>query len=68
MLTWIKSALRRTLDAPRAREERATLRQLCFGDDAAVTRLIAAEHARRPGLSELEACRRAVQSIRRDKR
>ncbi len=68
MLDRLKRALRRTIEAPRAREERAVLSQLCFGDEAAVARLVAAERARRPGLSELDACRRAIQSIRRDKR
>jgi hypothetical protein len=54
--------------ARRERRERATLRQLCLGDDAAVERLISGEQARSPGLTEAQACRRAIRRIRHDNR
>jgi hypothetical protein len=44
------------------------LRRLCLGDEAAAGRLIAGEQARNPGLSEAQACRRAIRRIRHDNR
>jgi hypothetical protein len=41
---------------------------MCLGDEATVDRLIAGELSRNPGISEADACRRAVQAIQRDNR
>ncbi len=54
--------------ARREREERALLLRMCFGDTEAVDRIIVGECSRIPGLSEAEACRRAIRRLRRDNR
>ena len=42
------------------------LRLVCRGDERRVRRLIEYELERSPGITNREACRRAVQSLRRD--
>jgi hypothetical protein len=66
----LKAALGRALgfEARRERRERALLLRLCFGDEGAVERVIAGEMSRMPGLSEGEACWRAIRRLRRDNR
>jgi hypothetical protein len=55
-------------EARRERRDRAALLRMCFGDQEAVDRIIVGECSRVPGLSEAEACRRAIRRLRRDKR
>jgi hypothetical protein len=56
------------LSARRERRERAELLRMCFGDQEAVDRIIVGECSRIPGLSEAEACRRAIRRLRRENR
>jgi len=64
----LKQGLGRVLgfEARRERRERAHLLRMCAGDESAVERIIRGECARLPGLSEAEACRRAIRLLRRD--
>jgi hypothetical protein len=55
-------------EARRERRERALLLRMCFGDTDAVERVIVGECSRIPGLSEAEACRRAIRRLQRDNR
>ena len=55
-------------EARQERDERAHLLKMCFGDQDAVDRLIVGECSRTPGLSEAEACRRAIRRLWRDNR
>ena len=66
----LKVALGRALgfEARRERRERALLFRMCFGDEGAVERIITGELSRTPGLSEGEACRRAIRRLRRENR
>ena len=68
MLRRLKASLGRLLgfEARRERRERATLLRLCLGDEGAVERLIAGERKRSPGVSEAQACRRAIRRMRDD--
>jgi hypothetical protein len=64
----IKNAFGRALgfEARRERRERAFLLRMCFGDQDAVDRIIVGECSRIPGLSEGEACRRAIRRLQRE--
>jgi hypothetical protein len=66
----LKSAITGLLgfEAHRERRERALLLRLCFGDQEAVERIIVGECSRIPGLSEAEACRRAIRRLQRENR
>jgi hypothetical protein len=66
MFDRFKTALSRVLG--RGRKERALLLHMCFGDQEAASRLIQGERSRSPGLSEAQACRRAIQRLQRDNR
>ena len=44
------------------------LRRICFGDNGQVERLINSEMTRTPGISRVEAARRAVGRYQRDNR
>jgi hypothetical protein len=70
VLNRLKTAFGRALgfEARRERRERALLLRMCFGDREAVDRIIVGECSRTPGLSEPEACRRAIRRLRRDNR
>jgi|GEM_PF-6646675 len=50
------------------RNELAQLTRMCGGDQAAAARLIDGECSRTPGLSQAQACRRAIQRLQRDNR
>jgi hypothetical protein len=67
MLARLLNTLNRALGLG-ARKDRARLLQICFGDQTAVDRLIEGERSRAPGIPEAEACRRAIQRVRRDNR
>jgi hypothetical protein len=70
MFSRIKTAIGRVFgfQARREREDRTLLLRMCFGDAATADRLIAGERSRNPGISEAQACRRAIQAIQRDNR
>jgi hypothetical protein len=69
VLARLKVALSLALgfEARRQRRERGLLLKLCRGDEGAVERLIEGERAR-TGVSEAEACRRAIRRLRLDNR
>jgi len=62
----LKNAWRRALGADR--KERARLISMCSGDQEAADRLIKGERSRTPGLSQAQACRRAIERLQRDRR
>jgi hypothetical protein len=70
LVSRLKNALGRALgfEARRERSERALLLRLCFGDQEAVDRIIVGECSRIAGLSEGEACRRAIRRLQRENR
>jgi len=62
----LKTAWRRVLGTDR--KERAQLIRMCSGDQEAADRLIQGECSRSPGLSQTQACRRAIERLQRDRR
>lgn len=70
MPNWFLNAVRRLwpFGGQSAQRGRKILRQMCMGDAGAVERLIAGEMKRAPGISEVEAYKRAILRIRHDKR
>jgi hypothetical protein len=66
MLDRFKNALRRALGLEC--KERVQLIQMCSGDQEAAGRLVKGERSRSPGLSEAEACKRAIERLQRDNR
>jgi len=66
MLARLRAAWRR-LRAGRG-GYRAELERICMGDAERMRRLIEFEQRRAPGISEAEACRRAVATYRADNR
>ena len=70
MFTRILTAIARAFGGHARREsrERTLLLRMCLGDGDTVERLIAGERSRNAGISEAEACRRAIQAIQRDNR
>ena len=70
LLGRLSKAMGRVLgfQARKERRERALLLRMCFGDQEAVDRIIVGECSRTAGISEAEACRRAIRRLQRENR
>lgn len=49
-------------------KNRKRLEKMCFGDKEAALRLMRGEISRNPGIDEDEACRKAVEKLRRHRK